>query len=161
WRGDTPGYVEMEFPLYQFVVACLYVLVGGPHEWVGHGLSAFFSVATLPLVYGLARELYGITAARCAAVMFAVAPLNAFYGRAFMPDATMLFFSVAAIWFFAHWTERERTRDLAGATVCALLAFLLKLPSLYLALPLLFLSGDRFGWGLFRQWKLWAFAVLT
>src|SRR5689334_24861527 len=27
WRGDTPGYVEMEFPLYNFLVACGYRLV--------------------------------------------------------------------------------------------------------------------------------------
>src|SRR5713101_5175090 len=105
WRGDTPGYVEMEFPLYQFLVACLYRVVGAPREWIGHAVSAVFSVATIPLLYALARKFYGMDAARLAAFMFAAAPLNVFFGRAFMPDAAMLFFSVGAIYFFARWAE--------------------------------------------------------
>ena len=161
WRGDTPGYVEMEFPLYQFLVACLYRLVGAPREWIGHAVSAMFSVATIPPLYALARKLYGVRAARFAAIAFVVAPLNVFYGRAFMPDAAMLFFSVGAVYLFACWTAGERPSTFAAAVTFAALAFLVKLPTLYLGLPLLFLAYNRFGKGLFRQPALWAFAALT
>ena len=161
WRGDTPGYVEMEFPLYNYLVACGYWLVGGVHEWVGHLLSALFSAATIALVYALASTLYGMTAARIAAFAFAVNPLDVFYGRAIMPDAPMLFFSVGAVLLFMRWTESQRAASYAAAAVFTALAFLVKIPTLYLGLPLLFLAWQRFGTTTFRRPALWAFALLT
>src|SRR5262249_49498066 len=41
------------------------------------------------------------------------------------------------------------------------LGFLVKIPSLYLGLPLLFLAYERFGRATFRQPALWGFAALT
>jgi 4-amino-4-deoxy-L-arabinose transferase-like glycosyltransferase len=161
WRGDTPGYVEMEFPLYNYLTACGYWLVGGAKEWVGHLLSALFSAATIPLLYALAWTFYGTAAARIACFVFAVDPLDVFYGRAIMPDATMLFFSVGAVLFFLRWTESQRASTYVAAVVFAALAFLVKIPTLYLGLPLLFLAWQRFGTSTFRQPALWGYAVLT
>lgn len=161
WRGDTPGYVEMEFPLYNFLVACGYRLVGGPEEWVGHLLSALFSAATVPLVYALALTFYGTTAARIAAFVLAVNPLDVFYGRAIMPDAAMLFFSVGAVLFFLRWTDGQRASTFLAAVAFTALALLVKIPTLYLGLPLLFLAWQRFGASTFRRPALWAFVALT
>jgi 4-amino-4-deoxy-L-arabinose transferase-like glycosyltransferase len=161
WRGASPGFVEMEFPLYPFLVACGYAILGGAHEWVGHLLSAVLSAATVPLLYLLARDHYGRTAARAAAFVFAVAPLDVFFGRAFMPEAMMLFFSVGAIYFFERWLDRPRWEWFLLAAVSTALAFLVKLPTLYLGLPLLFLAFDRFGLALVRQPSLWLFAAVA
>lgn len=161
WRGDTPGYVEMEFPLYNYLVACGYWLIGSPQEWVGHLLSALFSAATIPLLYALSRTLHGTTAARIASFVFAVNPLDVFYGRAIMPDATMLFFSVGAVLFFMRWAETARVSTYAAAVVFAALAFLVKVPTLYLGLPLFFLACERFGTTTFRRPALWAYVLLT
>jgi 4-amino-4-deoxy-L-arabinose transferase-like glycosyltransferase len=161
WRGDTPGYVEMEFPLYPYLVASLYPLVGGTREWIGRGTSALFSAATVPLLYALVRDFHGVNAARLACFMFVVAPLNVFYGRAFMPEAAMLFFSVGGVHFFARWTAGGGLWSFVAAAAFAALAFLVKLPTLYLGLPLLFLAWERFGRSLPRQPALWAYAALT
>ncbi len=161
WRGDTPGFVEMEFPLYNYLIACGYRLIGGPQEWVGHLLSALFSAATIPLLYALAFAFYGTASARIAAFVFAVNPLDVFYGRAIMPDAAMLFFSVGAVLFFMRWTEAQRASTFAAAVAFAALAFLVKVPTLYLGLPLLFLAYQRFGMATFRQPALWLYAALT
>ena len=161
WRGNTPGYVEMEFPLFQFLVACIYPLVGGPREWVGHTAAALFSVGTIPFLYSLAREFCGVSAARLAAFVFAVAPLGVFFGRAYMIDPAMLFFSVGAIYYFNQWSAGGPGWSFIAAAVLSALAFLVKIPSLYLGLPLLFLAWDRFGKATFRQPALWAYAALT
>ena len=50
WRGDTPGYVESEFPIYQFLVASLYQ-VFGIHEWIARLLTIAFSLAALVFLY--------------------------------------------------------------------------------------------------------------
>lgn len=34
WRGNSPGYAEAEFQLYNFLVAILYSLFG-LYEWLG------------------------------------------------------------------------------------------------------------------------------
>ena len=57
WRGDGPGVVEMNFPLYPYLVSLLYGTLGGVYEWVGRLLSSFFSVATSILLFFLARKL--------------------------------------------------------------------------------------------------------
>ena len=96
-----------------------------------------------------------------AAFVFAVAPLNVFFGRAFMPEPMMLFFSVGALYFFERWLVHQRGQEFALAAVSTALAFLVKLPTLYLALPLLFLAYDRFGLGLIRRPSLWLFSALV
>jgi len=161
WRGDTPGYVEMEFPLFQFLVACFYPLVGGAKEWVGHLVAALFSVGTIAILYALARELCGVTVARFAAFMFAIAPLDVFFGRAFMVDAAMLFFNVGAVYFFMRWTGGGTSWTFAAAALFGALGFLVKVPSLYIGLPLLFLAYCRFGRRTPQEPLLWAFAALT
>ena len=58
WRGATPGYVEMNFPLYPYLVAGLYTVAGGVYEWLGRLLSALCSVATAVLLYQFAKRLF-------------------------------------------------------------------------------------------------------
>ena len=50
WRGGTPGYVEMEFPLYPYLVAKLYAAFGRADEWIGRLVSALFSAGTIPVL---------------------------------------------------------------------------------------------------------------
>src|SRR5512140_3266676 len=46
WRGDGPGYLEMEFPLYPWTIAVCYRLFGY-HEVTGRLISFGLSLATL------------------------------------------------------------------------------------------------------------------
>ena len=161
WRGGTPGYVEMEFPLYPYLVAKLYAAFGRAEEWIGRLVSALFSAGTIPLLFLLARRFYGPPAALVAAFTFTIAPMSAFFGRAFMPEPAMLFFSVGTILLFDSWVEKPTHWRLAGAVGFATLAFLVKVPTLYLGLPLLFLAMEKSGGNLFREPQLWAFALLT
>jgi 4-amino-4-deoxy-L-arabinose transferase-like glycosyltransferase len=162
WRGDTPGYVEMNFPLYSFLVACLYGLLGGAHEWAGRLLSALFSVAGAGLLCLLVRELGGGRwCGRLAALFFLVFPLNVFYGRAFMPEALMLLLSIGALLAFARWTRTEARGDFALAALVGALCFMVKIPTLYLGFPLVALAWGRWGWGFLRRPLLWAYLALV
>src|SRR5258706_14427865 len=55
WGGQTPGYVESEFPLYSYTLALLY-RVFGAHEWIGRLLSALAGAAAVAALYGLLRS---------------------------------------------------------------------------------------------------------
>ena len=162
WRGDTAGYVEANFPLFPFLVACLYAVAGGAHEWIGRLLAALFSTAAAYLLYGLARRV-GLSewGGVAAAFLYTVFPLNLFFGRAFMPEAAMLFLSLAALSVFAAWCDRPRIPLLLGAAGTAGLCFMVKVPTLYLGFPLVALAWQRWGWGFLRLPALWAYLVLV
>ncbi|MBT6627325.1 MAG: dolichyl-phosphate-mannose--protein mannosyltransferase, partial [Gemmatimonadetes bacterium] len=90
WRGDTLGYVEMNFPLFPYSVALLYAAAGGVHEWLGRLLAALLSTASAGILYLLCRRTFeDIGVARVAAALYLVVPVSWFFGRAFMPEALM------------------------------------------------------------------------
>lgn len=162
WRGTTPGYVEMNFPLYSFLAACLYGLLGGVHEWAGRLLSALFSTAGAGLLFLLVRELGGGRwSGRLAALFFLLFPLNVFYGRAFMPEPLMLLLSIGALLTFARWTRTEGRGGFALAALSAALCFMVKIPTLHLGFPLVALAWARWGWALLRRPALWGYLALV
>ena len=81
--GGAHGYVESEFPLLSLIVSLLYKAFGVSETW-GRLVVVFFSLATVALVYVLARDLIDHPAGLAAAFLMAVSPGAVFYGRAFM-----------------------------------------------------------------------------
>jgi len=57
WRGATSGYVECDFPLYPYLVACLYRAAGVPNPLLGRLLSAVFAVLTVAVIFLFVRVL--------------------------------------------------------------------------------------------------------
>jgi len=157
WGGNTPGYVETEFPVYPFLVALLYALLGA-YDAIGRTLSVLFSLLTIVGVHALGSRFLGTRRGFLAAAVYAVIPLNIYYGRAFMPEAAMLMCSVWGVEHFARWIQRDRSVNLVASAVFVALAALLKLPCLYLGLPILFLALQRFGTSFLRQKSLWIYA---
>ena len=163
WRGTTEGYVEMNFPLYPFLVACVYGVLGYPAEWVGRLLAALFSTATAGVVYQLARRLYAdrIWVARLAAALFLFTPMSLFFGRAFMTETLMLFLSAGTLLAFLHWLERPGYRAFGVAAATAALCFAVKIPTLYLGFPLVGLAWWKWGAAMLRKPLLWVFLILS
>ena len=161
WGGSGPGYVECELPAFPYAVALVYAVFGPSEAW-GRLLAALLSTLTVYLLYRLARDAYGDEhAALAGALVFAVLPLSVYYGRAFMPEAAMLCASVAAIHAFDRWTVTGARRWYLAAAGATAMACLLKLPCLYLGLPLVYLAWRAWGPALVRRPALWLFAALV
>lgn len=160
WRGSTTGYVESEFQLYTFAIAFLYKLFG-VHEVFGRSLSVLCSVLTVLGLYFLVRKMIDERTALWSAFFYAVLPLSIYYGRAFMPEQMMLMFSVFGIYFYSEWLDKDGWTSFLAGAVCISLAALLKIPALYLGLPLLFLSWMKYKSALFRQPKIWLFVTVV
>ncbi len=160
WGGNTSGYVEMEFPIYSFVVALLYKAFFPSDMW-GRLLSVLFSLLTIYGLYLLTRKLLGESVGLWAAGIYAILPLNIFYTRAFMPESAMLMCSVWGIYHFSEWLDRRRMTNWLLSVVFISLAALLKIPALYLGLPLLFLSWTVFQKRVFLQWRIWLFVLVV
>ena len=167
WRGTTEGYVECEFPLYPYLVALLYRVLGGVHEGLGRGVSAVFCALSVLILFKLTVKLYDRRTGYWAGLLFGIMPINVFFGRAFMVESMMIFCSIGMVYFFSEWLESRSLSDRRGVTFFVLaalfstMAFLVKIPTLYMGLPLFFLAYDRFEKRIFARWELWAFAILV
>lgn len=143
WGGPV-GYLNMEFPLLQWIAAVLFRLFG-ESERICRLVSIAFSIGTVPLVYDLGRRLFGRPAGRAAAVLMAVSPSIVFFGRTFISDVPMLFFSVAAVLAYVAHAENGRRGTAVLGAVCTALAGLVKLPALLILAPIAWVNWRRNG----------------
>ena len=152
-------YYEFEFQIYPYLVALLYKIFGF-HDFLGRLVSIAFSMGTVGMLYLLGKRYYDASTGLIAAGVFAVLPMSVYYTRTFMPESAMLFFSVALLYFFTRWLDSGTWKDFFLASLVTALTFLIKLPTLYMGGPLLFLAFLKFGNKIFVQYKLYLFVVL-
>ena len=159
--GITNGIVgETEFHLYPFTVALLYKFFG-VHEYLGRLISILAFCGGAFLLYKLSRKYVDKTTSLIALLFYTFNPYVFFYSRSFQPESFMLFFSFAMLYFFSEWIDKEGWRRFALMTLCATLAFLVKLPTICLGLPLLYLCLRKYKYNFVTQWQLWLFVCLS
>jgi len=159
--GNTDGYIGgTEFNIYPFVVAILYKLFG-IHESLGRLVSIIAFCGGAFFLYKLTRKYAGSTTGLITLLFYTFNPYIFFYSRSFQPESTMLFFSITMLYFFSEWIDREGWWRFALMTFCATFAFLTKIPTICLGLPLLYLCLKKYKLNLLTQWKLWLFAILS
>ena len=144
WRGDTPGYVEMELPLIPWIGALLF-------RWTGYseallrGLSVLLSLVALFIFLLLCRERLPPWAGLFALTAFAVNPLLVHLATAIQPESLMLLLSMLAAIMALRWMERPRLSTLMWAALFAGMATLAKAPAAYLGLLLVYIVIRRRG----------------
>jgi 4-amino-4-deoxy-L-arabinose transferase-like glycosyltransferase len=160
WAGNAPGYVGTEFPILPFVAAICYKFAG-VHEWIGRAQAVVFFAASLPFFFLFVREIFDRTAALWATFFYSFAPLNVFAGRSFMPDVPSLSLALIGLYFFLRWIDNEKPALYLAAAITTSLALLIKLPSVVIAAPILFLAWQKWRWNFLRQASLWFFAAVV
>lgn len=160
WGGATSGVVECELPIYPYAVALLYG-VFGPHEAWARLLSILFSLLGILFAHHLTRDHVDAPTGRWTALLLAVLPLHALFGRAVMPEPLLLCASSGGLWAFSRWTRTGRRSDYGLAAAGVGLAIALKPQTVVLAAPLLFLAWLRFGPRSLANPRLWGFAALA
>jgi 4-amino-4-deoxy-L-arabinose transferase-like glycosyltransferase len=158
WGGNSSGVVESEFPIYSFFVSILYAMFGVSDTW-GRILSLLCALATIYGLYILVRKYLSSEVALWSAFIYAILPLNIYYGRAFMPESAMLMCSVLGIYSFSQWLDDRKITDFILSWLFISLAILLKIPTLYLGLPLVYLAWLRFRRSTFTSGMLWIYAA--
>jgi len=135
WRGDTPGYVEMEFPLVPWLAAVL-DRVAGYHEAFVRLPSSIAAVAALLLFAWLCRRVLPPTGVVFAVAAYAVHPLLVALATSMQPESVMLLLSLLAMTLIWSWDERPRRATLLAAAAAIAAAVLAKSPAAYLGLAL-------------------------
>jgi 4-amino-4-deoxy-L-arabinose transferase-like glycosyltransferase len=157
WRGDGPGFAEMEFPFLPWGTAWLYRAFG-LHEALGRAISLAASLLSVLLFAALARRVLPPVGAAAAAVFFALNPLSVRLASALQPEPLMVAGILASVLFFHRWLEGERQADFWLALGSLSFALLAKLPALHVGVLLALLAFERLGWGALRRPRVWLLA---
>src|SRR5438128_8613512 len=144
WAGDATGYVGTEFPILPFVAAICYKFAG-IHEWIGRSQAVIFFAVSLPFFFLLVREIFDNTAAVWATFFFSFAPLNVFAGRSFMPDVPSLGLAIIGLYFCLRWIYDRAPVQFFIAAIAISLSLLIKITSIVIAAPLLYLAVAGIG----------------
>ncbi len=138
WAGDATGYVGTEFPILPFLAAICYKFAG-IYEWIGRTQAVIFFAVSLPFFFLLVREVFGTTAAVWATFFFSFAPLNIFAGRSFMPDVPSLSLAIIGLYSFLRWTDDRELAHFVVSAIAISLSLLIKITSIIIFAPLLYL----------------------
>jgi 4-amino-4-deoxy-L-arabinose transferase-like glycosyltransferase len=172
WAGSAPGYVGTEFPILPFLTAVCYKFAG-VYEWIGRSESVIFFALSLPFFFLLVRNMWhGLPShdpsARCrchvaalwATFFYSFAPLNIFAGRSFMPDVPSLSLALIGSYFFLRWIHDGKSTPFFVAAITISLSILVKVTSIVIAAPLLFLVWKKWRWNFLERVDLWLFAAI-
>jgi 4-amino-4-deoxy-L-arabinose transferase-like glycosyltransferase len=158
WRGDGPGFAEMEFPLYPWLIAVLYK-VFGYHEIIGRLLSYSFSLGAMAVFFALARYLLPPLATVVASVFFVLSPVAIHISTSLQPEGMMFLFYGIAAYTFIRWLDTNSWKDYTLSLVSTTLAILAKPTSAHLGLFFALSILRRKGLAGLRDLQLWVFAV--
>lgn len=160
WDGNRPGYIESEFQLYPYIVAVVYRFAGVDEKY-GRLVAALFFAGSMFLLFSFARLFLSERGALLALFFFVISPLNIFFSRTFMPESTMLFFSIGALYFFARWVMGDRHYWFWLSAMFSMLSFLVKIPSLHIGFVLFFLAYVKYGTQMFTRKESWIYLLFA
>jgi len=163
-KDNPQGYRFVEFPIYNTAQAGLFKIFGmfTLEEW-GRLVTIFSCLISTVFIYLLVAKYVNKRSGFLAAFFFAFIPYNIYYGRTILPDQSMVTALLASTYFFSNWIERQKFTifnfQFLMAVILFATALLLKPYALFFTLPLIYLAWHRFGFGMFKKWKLWLFLI--
>lgn len=136
-NGDTvpPAgflYYTNHPPLLPLALAASFA-VFGEREWAARLVPILFTLASLALIWRIGVRLRGQAYGLLAAAIFALVPMNAFYGRMVNHEAPVLAFVLAALLAYLRWRDGEGTRWFVASLAALALAMASGWPGYYMA----------------------------
>ena len=160
WRKDGPGYTEMEFPVFSWLIAVGY-RVFGVHEIIGRLLACASTLLSLWVFYRLARYLLPEPAAWAACVFFVTNRIVVFAASSIQAEALMFLFYLLAAYHFLLWRDgkgRVHYWISLAATAATILA---KEPAAHIGIFFLLLFLLRDGRAALRSPAFWFFGCAS
>ncbi|MFN7948603.1 MAG: glycosyltransferase family 39 protein [Blastocatellia bacterium] len=160
WRGEGPGYTEIEFPLYSWSAAVLFQIFGY-HEFILRLMVYALSLVGMWMFFKLARYLLPDAGAIAATLFYALSPLAVFISTAIQAEGLMFCCYVTAFYGFVRWIDERSRFHYWLAVGAASLAILTKAPAAHLGVAFALIVLTRVGWKALRDPAVWIFAVVA
>lgn len=160
YDGEAPNYAQLEFQITTFIIAILYKLFGYHYE-LARLVPILFFAGSACYLYFISKRYYSTKVSFVITLLYAIFPLNLYYTRAIMPESAVLFFTLGAFYYFSKWIDHEKFKTLIMATIMTALAILVKVPAIFIGIPMLWMSIAKFKKTIFIKWQLWFFAIIS
>ena len=158
WAGSTEGFVECEFPLYQYLVSFLYKIFGA-HEIYARGLSVLFGCLSIIFLFRLIKRVFDIQVAWWGCLFYSILPACVFYSRTIQPESLMMFLGILSLERWLAFIENENKFVLFTSWLAFTIAVLIKvLPFFWIGIPILITGFQK---SLIIKYKLFIYPVLT
>jgi len=157
--NGNDGKVELELQITPFLTGIVYYFFG-IHDWSGRLVPLIFFLLASFFLFRLVNYHYNEKLGLIVTAVYVLLPLNIFFTRVLMPESGMLFFTIAAVYYFSRYL-REKTDNLfVFMTVFMTLAVLSKLPTLLLFVPMgiLVFQTEKEAW---KDWRWYAFVGIV
>ncbi len=115
-------YGEASYQGAYFLLMRGWLHLGQSEAWIRLP-SAMFAIASIPLIYLVARKLAGESAALASAALLAFSPTHVYYSQEARGYPMAILLVLASAWFFVRAVEANRERDWLLWTLCGALAF--------------------------------------
>jgi hypothetical protein len=146
WIGNLPGRFILEFPLYNYLVAAVAIVVGNL-DVSGKLTTITLWAVSFVLLQALWRRILQEREIFWANGLFVLSPLGVFYGQAFMPEPLVQTLAFAFVAATMRYVEKQSLGRWIGCATLGLIALLVKLTAIaHLYLLLVFLIVCREGW---------------
>tara|TARA_Y100001968_G_scaffold328939_1_gene377139 strand:+ start:458 stop:1954 length:1497 start_codon:yes stop_codon:yes gene_type:complete len=158
WSGSTEGFVECEFPLYQYLVAHLYKIFGF-NEIFARSLSVIFGCLSIFFLFRLIKRVFDIEVAWWGSFFYSILPVCVFYSRTIQPESLMMFLGIFSLERWLVFLDYKNKKNLILSWIAFTLAVLIKvLPLFWIGIPILITGFKN---SLFIKYKLYIFPILT
>lgn len=159
YDGIVPQNVELEFPIFPYLLAWTWALFGWADVW-GRLWAVFLSLISLCGLYDLGRNLFSDRVGILAIAIYALMPMSIYYGRVVMPEPMAQALSIWALALILRWKTSQKKRGLWKIAFVMAGAILAKLPQLMLFPVALLLGFYPWGGKQIRQFLRYSLFVL-
>jgi len=161
-KDNPQGYRFVEFPIYNALTAIKYQIlpIFSIEVW-GRLLSMFASLGSLIFLYLLTKKYLGEKTALFSAFFFAFLPYNIYYSRVILPEPSLIFTSLASIYFLDKWLEKSKFIFWIFAVIFSASALLIKVTAIFLWPVLLYLLFKKYKIKMFIKPSVIFFIVIS
>jgi hypothetical protein len=146
WLGDIEARFILEVPLYNYLVIAVHAVVGDL-DVSGKVTTILLWALSFALLQGIWRRLLDREQTMWASLLFVLAPLEVFYGQAFMPEMLVQALAFGFLLLALRYAEVPTASRWIACAVIGLVGLLVKLPEVaHLYVILGFLIVRAHGW---------------
>ncbi len=142
-QGGHRALQMVEMPVSVYATATGWWMFGGPLDVWGRATAVVLSLGSIVLLYDFVRRRHSRSAAAAAALALALSPVSIIYGRSFMLQASLVFFTLTTFVALDRWLATRDGRSarwgflwLLAAGIGMALLLLTKIYMVVLLLPL-------------------------
>ena len=158
WSGSTDGFVECEFPLYQYLVAHLYKIFG-VNEIFARGLSVIFGCLSIIFLFRLIKRVFDIEVAWWGSFFYSILPVCVFYSRTIQPESLMIFLGIFSLERWLAFLDYNNKKNLFFSWLAFTLAVLIKvLPIFWIGIPILITGFQK---SCISKYRIYLYPLIT